>query len=116
MVRELALQAECVRVVDAAGERVWHLRVERENLRTPALRERLATAARDAEGRALRLEIEAGPAADTPAARDAAERERRQAQAERVIEEDPLVRALMAQYKTARIVPGSVKPQAGAPP
>jgi len=48
--------------------------------------------------------------ADTPAARDAAERDRRQAAAERAIEEDPLVRALMSQYKTARIVPGSVKP------
>ena len=54
--------------------------------------------------------IEAAAAVDTPAARDAAERDRRQAEAERAIEEDPLVRALMAQYKTARIVPGSVKP------
>ena len=42
--------------------------------------------------------------------RDAAERDRRQAEAERVIHDDPLVQALMAQYKTARIVPGSVKP------
>jgi DNA polymerase-3 subunit gamma/tau len=116
MVRELALQAECIGVVDDATEQLWRLRVERENLRTPALCERLTTAARDAEGRAIRLEIEAGPAVDTPAARDAAERERRQAQAERVIEEDPLVRALMAQYKTARIVPGSIKPQAGPAP
>jgi len=58
----------------------------------------------------LRIEIEAGATVDTPAARDAAERERRQAEAEKLINEDPLVRALMAQYKTARIVPGSVKP------
>jgi DNA polymerase-3 subunit gamma/tau len=42
--------------------------------------------------------------------RDAAERDRRQAEAERVIQDDPLVKALMAQYKTARIVPGSVRP------
>jgi DNA polymerase III subunit gamma/tau len=115
MVRELAMQAECVRIADAGRgvEQVWHLRVERENLRTPALRERLQAAASEAEGRALCLEIEAGGALDTPAARDAAERERRQAEAERAIEQDPLVRALMAQYKTARIVPGSVKPQPG---
>ena len=53
---------------------------------------------------------EAGAVADTPAARDAAERDRRQAEAERVIQDDPLVKALMAQYKTARIVPGSVRP------
>ena len=110
MVRELAIQAECVRVTGDGTARVWHLRVERENLRTPALRDRLQAAASEAERHPLRLEIEAAPAADTPAARDAAERERRQAAAERAIEEDPLVRALMSQYKTARIVPGSVKP------
>ena len=116
MVRELAMQAECIRIVGAGAEQVWQFRVERENLRTPALRERLQVAASEAEGHALRLEIEAGAAQDTPAARDAAERDRRQAEAERAIEQDPLVRALMAQYKTARIVPGSVKPQPGPAP
>ena len=110
MVRELAMQAECVRITGEGAERTWHVRVERENLRTPALRERLQAAASEAEGLTVRLEIEAAAVADTPAARDAAERERRQAAAERAIEEDPLVRALMSQYKTARIVPGSVKP------
>jgi DNA polymerase-3 subunit gamma/tau len=110
MVRELAMQAECVRVTGDGAERIWHLRVERENLRTQPLRERLQAAAGEAEGHPVRLEIEAAAVADTPAARDAAERERRQAAAERAIEEDPLVRALMSQYKTARIVPGSVKP------
>ncbi len=60
MVRELAMQAECVRVVDGPSARVWHLRVERENLRAPALRERLQAAAAEAAGRATRLEVEAG--------------------------------------------------------
>jgi DNA polymerase-3 subunit gamma/tau len=92
------------------------VRVERENLRTPALRERLLAALAQAEGRAERLEIEAGAVVDTPAARDAVERDRRQAEAERVIQDDPLVKALMAQYKTARIVPGSVKPPPGPTP
>jgi len=110
MVRELAMQAECIRVVDGADGRLWQLRVERENLRTPALRERLQAALAQSEGRAERIEIEAGAVADTPAAREAAERDRRQAEAERVIQDDPLVKALMAQYKTARIVPGSVRP------
>ncbi|HSC64453.1 MAG TPA: DNA polymerase III subunit gamma/tau [Caldimonas sp.] len=116
MVRELAMQAECLRVVDGTAGRVWHLRVERENLRTPALRERLQAALAQAEGRGERLEVEAGAVADTPAARDAAERDRRQAEAERVIQDDPLVKALMAQYKTARIVPGSVRPPPGPTP
>ena len=110
MVRELAMQAECVRVVDGTAARRLLLRVERENLRAPALRDRLQAAATQLEGRAVELEIEAGVAADSPAMRDAAERDRRQADAERVIQDDPLVKALMAQYKTARIVPGSVKP------
>ena len=110
MVRELAMQAECVAVADDGVEQVWRLRVERENLRAPALRERLQAAATQAQGRAVRLDVEAGPAVDTAAARDAAERASRQAEAERVIHDDPLVKALMAQYKTARIVPGSVKP------
>jgi DNA polymerase-3 subunit gamma/tau len=42
--------------------------------------------------------------------RAAAEAERRQIEAEQIIHNDPLVQALMAQYKTARIVPGSIKP------
>jgi DNA polymerase-3 subunit gamma/tau len=114
MVRELAMQAECVRVVDAAKSRTWQLRVERENLRAPALRDRLQAAVAQAEGRTVRIEVEAGAVGDTPAAREAVERDRRQAEAERVIQEDPLVKALMAQYKTARIVPGSVKPPPAA--
>jgi len=110
MVRELAVQAQCTGVLDAAVAPVWRLRVERENLRAPALRERLQAAVAQAEGRPVRIEIDAGVAVDSPAGRDAAERSRRQAEAERIIHDDPLVKALMAQYKTARIVPGSIKP------
>ena len=44
MVRELAMQAEGLAVVEAAGETLMRLRVERENLRTPALREKLQAA------------------------------------------------------------------------
>jgi DNA polymerase-3 subunit gamma/tau len=110
MVRELAMQAQCVGTLDGEAEQLWRLRVERENLRAPALRERLQSAIGQIGGRPARLEIEAGIASDSPALRDAAERSRRQAEAERIIHDDPLVKALMAQYKTARIVPGSIKP------
>jgi DNA polymerase-3 subunit gamma/tau len=109
MVRELAVQAECWSIVEDADP-VWRLRVERENLRTPALRERLQTAMAEALQQTVRLEIEAGVAVDTPAERAAEASRRRQAEAEQVIHDDPLVKALLAQYKTARIVPGSVKP------
>ena len=62
-------------------------------------------------GAAVRIEVLAGPAVDTPAARNAAERERRQREAEQIIQDDPVVRALMSQYSSARIVPGSVRYQ-----
>ena len=110
MVRELAMQAACIGVVEGDAEQRWQLRVDRENLRAPALRERLQQALSDTLQRAVRLDIEAGRAVDTPAERAAAARRQLQAEAERTIGDDPLVKSLLAQYKTARIVPGSVKP------
>jgi DNA polymerase-3 subunit gamma/tau len=108
--RELAMQAQCIALDEQATPLRCRLRVERETLRAPAPCEKLQAALADALQRAVRLEVEAGPAEDSPAKREAAERARRQAQAEQIIHDDPLVQALMAQYKTARIVPGSVKP------
>ena len=106
MARELALQAQCVGIDGLA----WQLRVERESLCAPAQRERLQAALRELLGKPLTLAVELGATDDTPARREAAERERRQHRAEQVIQDDPLVQALMQQYRTARIVPGSVKP------
>jgi len=108
--RELAMQAQCVALDEQAMPVVCRLRVERETLRAAGPCEKLQAALAVALQRAVRLEVEAGAAEDSPAKRDAAERARRQAQAEQIIHDDPLVQALMAQYKTARIVPGSVKP------
>jgi DNA polymerase-3 subunit gamma/tau len=107
LVRELAMQAQCVALDEARG--AVRLRVERETLRAPAQVERLQAALGAALQRPVRLDTEAGSVTDTPALRELAERARRQAEAEETIQNDPLVRALMAQYKTARIVPGSVK-------
>ena len=108
--RELAMQAQCIVLDEQAEPVLCRLRAEREALRASAPCEKLQAALADTLGRAVRLEVEAGVADDSPAKRDAAERARRQAQAEQIIHDDPLVQALMAQYKTARIVPGSVKP------
>jgi DNA polymerase-3 subunit gamma/tau len=108
--RELAMQAQCVVLDEQAVPVACRLRVEREALRASAPREKLQAALADAMQRAVLLEVEAGVAGDSPARREAAERARRQARAEQIIHDDPLVQALMAQYKTARIVPGSVKP------
>jgi DNA polymerase-3 subunit gamma/tau len=110
LVRELALQAECFGIDEASEPAVWRLRVEREMLRAPAQCEKLQAALAQAMRRPVRLVVDAGAATDTPARRDAIERARRQAEAEATIQSDPLVRALLAQYEGARIVPGSVKP------
>jgi DNA polymerase-3 subunit gamma/tau len=95
---------------ESAAPARFTLRVERETLRSAANTEKLQAALAQALGRPVQLQLEAGVAEDSPARRDAAERARRQAEAEQIIHDDPLVQALMAQYKTARIVPGSVKP------
>ena len=47
--------------------------------------------------------------------REAAARARAQQQAEQTMTSDPVVRELMSQFKTARIVPGSIKPVAKEP-
>ncbi len=108
--RELAMQSQCLALDEQATPIVCRLRVERETLRAPAPCEKLQAALAEVLQRAVRLDVEAGAADDSPAKRDAAERASRQSRAEQIIHDDPLVQALMAQYKTARIVPGSVKP------
>ncbi len=110
LVRELAMQAQCLAFDDSVAGVVCRLRVEREMLRAPVHADKLQVALALTLGRPVRIELEPGVAEDSPAKREAAERARRQAQAEQIIHDDPLVQALMAQYKTARIVPGSVKP------
>jgi DNA polymerase III subunit gamma/tau len=89
---------------------VWRLRVERESLRAPAQVLKLQAALAALLDRPARIETEAGVAEDSPALRDAAERARRQREAERIIHDDPFVQSMLQQYKTARIVPGSVRP------
>jgi DNA polymerase-3 subunit gamma/tau len=110
LARELAMQSQLVEQQDGA-QPLWRLRVERESLRAPALVDKLRGALAEALGIApLKLEVEAGSVSDSPAKRDAAERERRQREAEDVIRNDPLVQEMLAQFPSARIVPGSIKP------
>jgi DNA polymerase-3 subunit gamma/tau len=110
MVRELALQAQCVSIVEQGDVPVWRLRVERETLRASAACDKLQAALSQTLKQPVRIETEAAPTGDTPARRDAAARAQRQRDAEQTIQNDPLVLSLMQQYKSARIVPGSVKP------
>ena len=111
MVRELAVQAELLAVQPLeGGGRRWRLRVEREMVRAPALVAKLAAALQLALDEPVDLVVEAGQAQDSIARRDALARENAQREAERIIQDDALVRELMAQFSTARIVPGSIKP------
>ena len=110
LVRELAMQAQCVAQRDEGGQSMWSLRVERESLRSETNRERLAQAMSQVLAAQVLLELERGAAFNTPAQRDQVAREQRQHQAEHLIESDALVRSLLAQYPGARIVPGSIKP------
>ena len=61
-------------------------------------------------GEPVQLDIEAGAPQDSIARRDAAARDAAQRDAEQTIQNDPAVQEVMAQFRTARIVPGSIKP------
>ena len=110
LVRELAWQAGVVGCADDAGGCSWSLVIERESLRTDSLRDKLASALTAEVGVVQRLTLEAGVPVDSVARREAWERHRRQAEAEQLIREDPAVQDLLMQFKTARIVPGTIKP------
>ncbi|HKX43269.1 MAG TPA: DNA polymerase III subunit gamma/tau C-terminal domain-containing protein, partial [Burkholderiaceae bacterium] len=110
MVRELAVQSQCIAFDEREQPLRCVLRVEREMLRNGTHVDKLQAALTETLGRAVRLEVEAGAVDDSPARREAAERARRQAEAEQIVYNDPLVQALMKEFKTARIVPGSVRP------
>jgi len=110
LVRELAMQSEWLVSSAGANRPRWQLRVERESLRTAALRDKLQTAVAAVHGEPVDLELVDGVALDSPALREAAARARAQQQAEQTMTSDPVVRELMSQFKTARIVPGSIKP------
>jgi DNA polymerase-3 subunit gamma/tau len=110
LVRELAMQAQWIDESPGANGACWRLRVERESLRNGVLRDKLQAALAAVHAAPVTLELVDGVPTDTPALRDAAARAQAQAQAEQTMTTDPVVRELMAQFKTARIVPGSIKP------
>jgi DNA polymerase-3 subunit gamma/tau len=104
LVRELALQSQLV----ARDTDQWLLRVERETLNQPGSRERLTAALRNA-GFDVKLAVEIGRITDCPARRNAAASEEKQRAAEKIIQDDPFVQAMMRDFG-AKIVPGSIKP------
>lgn len=110
LVRELAMQAQCIATMEEGGGSRWRLRVERESLRGDMHRERLTQALSQLLGHDAVIELEGGATTNTPAQRDQAARERRQRAAEDLIQGDALVQSALAQYPGARIVAGSIRP------
>nr|WP_295076040.1 DNA polymerase III subunit gamma/tau [uncultured Roseateles sp.] len=109
LTRELAVRSECVGFEQQGEMQIWRLRVERESLRQPALRDKLQAALEAGLQHSVQIEMEAGPAHDSPALRDAAATQAKQRAVEQIVIKDPLAQQLLAQFKTARIVPGSIK-------
>ena len=110
LARELAMQAELTLVEPGEGGERWCVRVDRETLRAPTLSDKLQAALRAHTGLTLRLEVVAGTPVDSPARREIEAAAQRQREAEAIIHGDPLVQSMLAQFSTARIVPGSIRP------
>lgn len=111
LVRELAIQAECVQIVALPdGGHAWTLQVERESLRGDNHRDRLSDAMVQLLGEPVQLSITMGAVQDSPALRDKLAKAQRQADAEQLIRSDPLVIALLDNHPGAHIVPGSIVP------
>jgi len=110
LVRELAVQSQCVAQRQEGALSIWHLQVPRASLCGDMHKDRLTQALAQVLGCEVQLHVAQGAAVNTPAQRDLAAREARQHAAEALIEGDALVRGLLAQYPGARIVPGSVTP------
>ena len=104
LVRELALQS-CL-VSRDGGQ--WRLCVPNTSLAQSGSRDRLQ-AALQAAGHDVKLTLETGPVADSPAKRLAAAAAERQRRAEETILQDPFVQAMMRDFG-GKIVPGSIQP------
>lgn len=114
MARELALQSQLMAWPENDADD-WQLQVERDTLLLPALSDKLAQCLTQWLGRPQRVQVRQGPVQDSPARRAEALLRQRQHQAEQAIHDDVLVQALLEQFSTARIVPGSIRPASISP-
>jgi DNA polymerase III subunit gamma/tau len=105
LARELALQSQLLSCADGR----WLLRTERASLNQPLARERLTLALQAAGHTLTTLQVEQGPVHDTPARRQIAVEQARQAQAQATVLADARVQTWMRDFD-AHIVPGSIKP------
>ena len=110
LVRELAMQSQWIDDPPATTARAGACASSASRCAAPRCATSCARPLRRCTAQPVELELLDGVPSDTPALREAAARARAQQQAEQTMTTDPVVRELMSQFKTARIVPGSIKP------
>jgi DNA polymerase-3 subunit gamma/tau len=112
--QQLALQTELVGCVADAAVATFHLRVPIDTLRASGNSEKLAAAVQERfPAVRVAVEIEIGPVWYTAGAEARAWREECLRQAEQTVAGDPFVQDMMRTFD-AFVVPGSVRPPAGA--
>jgi len=110
LARTLALQAQCL-FLDM-GEAQWQvtLQVASEALRAGPAVAKLQAVLEQHAGKPVQLQVQAGAVTDSPALRDAAAAQARQAAAEAELEQSPELAALRRHFDTTRIAAGSIQP------
>ncbi len=108
LVRELALQAQLLARDDTATPAHWLLRIENASLTQGTTRDRLQAALAQ-HGHTVKLSIEVGAVADSPARRLAAAATQRLRDAEDTLRQDPFVQSMQREFG-GKIVPGSIRP------
>ncbi|SFM72437.1 DNA polymerase-3 subunit gamma/tau [Halopseudomonas yangmingensis] len=105
-----SIAAHCQLISRDAGRWVMHLDPGHSSLYNENHRQRIAAAIAEQIGSSVQLQVEVqAPDQETPALAAARKRRERQAEAERLIEEDPLVQQLISDF-SAHLLPDSIRP------
>jgi len=105
-----SIAAHCQLISRDAGRWVMHLDPGHSSLYNENHRQRIAAAIAEQIGSSVQLQVEVqAPDQETPALAAARKRRERQAEAERLIEEDPLVQQLISDF-SAQLLPDSIRP------
>lgn len=109
MVQQLATQSQLCRVEMEGVNWVFHLRIPAETLLSAGTAVKLATALTEYFGKPIRISTEVGAVIHTAHQKEKDQQQQRLDTAKTSIEEDPIVKDIMAEFN-ATILPGSIKP------
>lgn len=108
VVHQLAMQSELLSCSEDGAVLLMRIRVPVETLLSAGSSEKLAAALTEHYGKQVRLDTVIGVVSHTAHAADVAEQAERQRLAERTLQDDPFVQALMRDFG-ASFVPGSIR-------